>query len=221
MRDVTRASAALSWPNRITLMRLLLVAPFVVLVQQHHARPVFRHLALGIFLVMAVSDVLDGYLARRTGHTSRLGAILDPLADKTLIMCAAALLSLPHSAVAGTRLPHWVVVLIVGKDLWVIVGFVVVFLLTGRVRVMPTRAGKLCTAGQLAMVTAVLISPDINRLALSAGTALGAGTALARGLWWATGALSIAAVVSYTRLGLGFVAEADRGGGNGPDATLP
>lgn len=215
MRDVMRPWAALSWPNRITLMRLLLVAPFVVLMQQHHARPVFRHLAMGIFLVMAVSDVLDGYLARRAGHTSRLGAILDPLADKTLIICAVVLLSLPHSAVRGTRLPHWVVVLIVGKDLWVIVGFVVVFLLTGRVRVMPTWPGKLCTAGQLVMVAAILVSPDINHLATAAGTAL------AKALWWATAALSVVAVVSYTRLGLLFVAEADRGQHNGPAAASP
>ena len=175
----------------------------------------FRHLALRIFLVMAVSDVLDGYLARRPGHTSRLGAILDPLADKTLIMCAVVLLSLPHSAVAGTRLPHWVVVLIVGKDLWVIVGFVVVFLLTGHVRVMPTWPGKLCTAGQLVMVAAVLVSPDINRLAPAAGTAL------AKALWWATAALSVAAVVSYTRLGLLFGAEGDRGQHDGPAAASP
>jgi len=199
-----RPWAYLSWPNRLTMLRLLLVAPFVVLMKHQQVRPPLRHLALGIFLFMALSDLVDGFLARRLGSSGRLGAILDPLADKALIVCAAILLSLEHSHVRGARLPDWVVVMIVGKDLWVVVGFIVVFLLTGKVRVMPTLPGKMCTCGQLVMVTAVLLSPDLNAL----GPPI--GTWLARGLWWSVGGLCLLAAVSYTRLGLAFVAEADQ-----------
>jgi len=194
----------LTWPNRITLVRLMLVAPFVMLMQRQQATRAYRYVALGIFVAMALSDLLDGVLARRLKRVTRLGAILDPLADKTLIICAAVLLSLPGSAVAGARLPHWVAVAIVGKDLWVLVGFIVVFLLTGSVRVQPTRFGKACTAAQLAMVLAVLLSPDLGLIGSNAGYHL------ARALWWAVSALCVLSVVSYTRLGLSLLAEADR-----------
>jgi phosphatidylglycerophosphate synthase len=96
------------------------------------------------------------------------------------------------------------VVLIVGKDLWVVVGFLVVFILTGRARVAPTRVGKMSTCGQLMMVAAVLISPDLNRLCPQAGSWV------ARVLWWAVAGLCLLAAITYTRLGLTFVAEADR-----------
>ncbi len=195
----------LSWPNRITLLRLLLVAPFVVLMQHHRQHPACRYAALVIFLVMAFSDALDGVLARRLRQKTRLGAILDPLADKALIICAAVLLTLSQSAVPEAHLPPWVAVLVVGKDLWVLVGFVLVFMLTSKVRVMPSRLGKACTAGQLAMVTAVLVSPDLNRLGADFGT--WAATVL----WWAVGGLCLLATVGYTRLGLSLVFEADQG----------
>lgn len=201
---LTRPWAYLSWPNRISLLRLLLVAPFVVLMGHQQSRGLFRYLALGIFVFMALSDLVDGFLARRLGRSTRLGAILDPLADKALITCAAILLSLEHSHVRGARLPDWVVVLIVGKDLWVVVGFLVVFLLTGRVKVMPTMPGKMVTCAQLMMVTAVLISPELNAVGLPVGTWV------ARVLWWAVGGLCLLSVISYTRLGLAFVAEADQ-----------
>ncbi len=207
---VTKPWRALNWPNRISLMRLLLVAPFIVLVlnQNHPEWEWARRAALGIFVVMALSDFLDGMLARRMNLKTRLGAILDPLADKVLIICSAVLLSLPDSAVydrgAEFPLPNWVVVAIVGKDLYVIAGFIVIYLVTDRFRVRPTIAGKACTFGQLVMVVAVLAAPDLNRLAG------GAGTWVAIGCFWIVAALVVLAVVSYTRLGLSFVAEGQK-----------
>jgi len=194
---------ALSWPNRISLLRLLLVGPFIVLLLNQPAWPRARHAALAIFLVMAFSDMADGMLARRLNQKSRLGAILDPLADKTLIVSAVFLLSARSLAPAGAAdltLPNWVVVAVVGKDLWIVVGCLVIYLVTDRLRVLPTRAGKLCTAGQLVMVGYALVAPDAEKLAAGAGFwgVQGASAAVA--------ALSIAAIISYTRLGLSFVA---------------
>lgn len=202
--DITKPWAYLSWPNRISLLRLLLVAPFVVLMGHQQSRALYRYLALGIFVFMALSDLADGFLARQLGRTTRLGGILDALADKALITCAAILLSLDHSHVLGARLPDWVVVLIVGKDLWVVVGFLVVFLLTGKVKVSPTLPGKMVTCGQLIMVTAVLVSPELN------ASGLPVGTWLARVFWWGVAGLCLLAVVTYTRLGLALVAAADQ-----------
>jgi len=196
----TKVWATLSWPNRISILRLLLVAPFVVLLMNQSQWLFSRRLAMAIFIVMAVSDFVDGRLARRLNMKTRLGAILDPLADKVLIICSVVLLSLPDSAVAGARIDNWIVVAVVGKDLWVILGFLVLYLVTDRLVVRPTRFGKACTFGQLVMVGFVLIAPDLNALSPN----LGARVATATG--WATVGLCALAGVSYTRLGLSVIA---------------
>ena len=100
---------ALTWPNRISLLRLLLVWPFVLLLLNQRELGWARHAALGIFLVMGVSDFIDGLLARRLNARTRLGAILDPLADKVLIVCSVVVLSSPTVAPGGLALPNWVV----------------------------------------------------------------------------------------------------------------
>lgn len=191
--------SSLNWPNRISLMRLLLVAPFVVLLKNHQETPAARYVAIGIFVVMALSDMLDGILARRLNARTRLGAILDPLADKVLVICAVVLLSLPDSVVKAAPVPDWVVVFVVGKDLWVIIGFVVLYLATDRFLVRPTAAGKVCTLVQAAMISLVLLAPDINRIQPELGTIL------ARSCFYIVVASCLAAGASYTRMGLGVV----------------
>jgi CDP-diacylglycerol--glycerol-3-phosphate 3-phosphatidyltransferase len=203
MKHVKRiASRYLNWPNRISLMRLLLVPPFVILMTHQNdpgRQPLFRLLALGLFCLMAASDWLDGYLARHKGMVTRLGAFLDPIADKALIIAAVVPLSLPHSAVPGLELPDWVVVAIIGKDLWVVIGFIVVTLITGKAHVRPTLFGKMCTTVQLAMVAVVLASPELDRLAANLGRYA------AMTLWGVVCTLSVLAVISYTRIGLVFI----------------
>lgn len=193
--------SSLNWPNRISLMRLLLVAPFVVMLKNHQEVPAARYLALGIFIVMALSDMLDGILARRMNARTRLGAILDPLADKVLVICAVVLLSLPDSVVKAAPVPDWVVVFVVGKDLWVIIGFVVLYLVTDRFLVRPTPAGKVCTLVQAAMISLVLLAPDINRFQPELGSKL------AQGCFYVVVVSCLAAGVSYTRMGLGVVLQ--------------
>jgi len=205
-RSKTRGSKfalwrALNWPNRITLLRFALLPPFIVLLLRQPGENASRFAALGIFLLMAMSDFLDGVLARRLRARTRLGAILDPLADKLMIISAAVLLSLPEYAPPGARLPDWVVVAIVGKDLWVIVGFVVVYFVTDRFRVRPSFFGKACTVGQVIMVVSVLSAPEVNQLSS------GVGSWAASVAGWAVAALCALAIISYTRMGLGFVIE--------------
>ena len=193
---------SLNWPNRISLLRLLLVAPYFILVlnQNDPDWRLARYGALVIFVVMALSDALDGYLARRMDLRTRLGAILDPLADKVMIVCSAVLLTMPYSCVTAAPLPNWVVVLIVGKDLWVVLGFLVIYLVTDRFCVRPTAAGKVCTAVQSLLVGLTLLAPDLN------GLREGLGLLLARGAAWATAGACVLAAVSYGYLGLTFLA---------------
>ncbi len=197
---------ALNWPNRISLVRLFLVAPFILLVvnQQDPQYPWARHAALGVFLVMGISDAIDGLLARRYNLRTRLGAILDPLADKILITCSVIILSLEYSSVPGMRLPSWVVLAVVGKDVYVVLGFIVLYLVTDRFRIQPTMAGKASTAGQVLMVVTVMLSPDINQVAP------GYGTMLAKTCIWAVVVLVGLAAISYTLLGVAFVSEGQK-----------
>lgn len=211
-RNGFRLWKSLNWPNRISLLRLLLVAPFVLLMMNQAALGAMaRYGGLGVFVAMALSDFVDGQLARRLNLRTRLGAILDPLADKVLIICSTVLLSLPGTAVQGYQIPSWVVVAVVGKDLWVLLGFVVVYLVTDRFRVHPTWAGKFATFGQLVMVIAVLVGPDLDRVAAPFGAWL------AQTLMVAVAILSILAVISYTRLGLLYVVSEQKPLHDGPE----
>ena len=202
--DLPTPWASLNWPNRITLVRLLLVAPFIALLLNQDTLPQARHLAMLVFVVMAVSDLIDGILARRLHQRTRLGTMMDPLADKVLIICSVVLLSIPETAVPGAKISNWVVVAVVAKDLWVMLGFLVIYLVTGQIHVHTVRAGKVSTCGQLVMVALVLVAPDLNDLVS------GVGSRLASVAGWAVACLSVVALISYTRLGLGLVAESDR-----------
>ncbi|MCE5324798.1 MAG: CDP-alcohol phosphatidyltransferase family protein [Planctomycetaceae bacterium] len=205
MNTAARPWGSLSWPNRISLLRLLLVAPFIVLLlnQGQSGWPWARHVATAIFVVMALSDVVDGFLARRLQQKTRLGAILDPLADKILIISSVLVLSQPAKAASDAVLPNWVVVAVVGKDLWVVIGFVVVYLVTDKLRAEPSLSGKLCTLGQLLMVGFVLVAPELD--ALVPGWTLGGW--IVRCLTYAVTALAALAVISYTRKGLRTIAQ--------------
>lgn len=115
----------LGWPNRITLARLLLVGPFAVcmLNLDDQGKTWLRWLTIGIFVVMALSDLLDGYLARRLHDESPLGRFLDPLADKLLITSAVLILGAvgiqnpPGDTTEPWLLPNWVVIAAIARDL--------------------------------------------------------------------------------------------------------
>ncbi|MCP4711176.1 MAG: hypothetical protein GY869_21360, partial [Planctomycetes bacterium] len=156
--------------------------------------PWSRYAALAIFLVMAASDALDGYLARKLNCASLLGAFLDPLADKLMIVSSCLLLSAGPSAIHGLELPSAVVVIIIGKDLYTILGFVIVYLITNEVTIVPARAGKLCTAFQIAMVTGILISPNV--MVVFAGFKY-----VVIALWWSAAAFAVITTITYTRNG--------------------
>jgi cardiolipin synthase len=129
-------AGALTLPNALTLLRLVLAPVFLWLYATGDVRR-----ALPVFAVAAASDLLDGLAARLLRQHSRLGEIMDPIADKLLAFCALVAL-----AWAG-RLPVWLPALVVGRDAVIVAG---AFLLQAmgvarRLRVIPTRAGKYAT----------------------------------------------------------------------------
>jgi CDP-diacylglycerol--glycerol-3-phosphate 3-phosphatidyltransferase len=172
-----------------------------------HIRYLIRYSAVAIFFLMAVSDGIDGYLARKNGEATRLGAFLDPTADKLLITSASLLLASHHAGVAGFILPPTVVVLIIGKDLLIFLGFLIIYFLTGKVRVVPVFAGKASTALQLSMVAAILIAPEVASI-------FNGWVYFVRVLWWSAAAAAVLATLVYIRAGSKFIEQYEQHNGH-------
>ncbi len=133
--------------NGLTILRILLIPVFVSLLL--YRRPGF---ALVTFALAALTDLLDGYVARSSGLQSRLGAFLDPLADKLLL--TASFVTLTFLRV----LPTWLTVVVISRDLILIGGAVLIHMLGVRLYPRPTRAGKLATFFQVLTVLSGLLS---------------------------------------------------------------
>ena len=147
--------------NKITILRILLV-PFFVVELLYFLRTgleAHRVAALVCFGVAAGLDGVDGFVARRFNQKSELGAILDPLADKLLLVSGVVVLSCNHSVWLG-QIPLWLTGTILGRDLLILIGIGLVRFITGRVVVRPRGAGKLATVLQMTVVLWVLLQWD-------------------------------------------------------------
>lgn len=135
--------------NQLTMLRMGLVPVFVLLTLGRQF-----NWALVVFTVAALTDALDGWVARHSGKSTRLGAMLDPIADKLLAGSAYVLLT--WGGVASCVLPVWLTVTLLFRDAMLVVGVVVVNLTMGPVEFPPSWLGKLSTALNVATGAAVL-----------------------------------------------------------------
>jgi CDP-diacylglycerol--glycerol-3-phosphate 3-phosphatidyltransferase len=144
--------------NKITILRILLIPFFVVetLYYVETGNEVHRLLAILSFAVTAILDGVDGYIARRYSQISELGKILDPLADKLLLVSGVVVLSFDNSPYLG-RVPLWLTGIIIGRDLLILIGVVVVRLTVGSVTVHPRVMGKIATVFQMVVVSWILL----------------------------------------------------------------
>src|SRR5213079_2929560 len=138
--------------NKITVVRIVMIPAFVTMaiyygesIQRGQPLEWQRFAAIAIFLLAAVSDRLDGYVARRYNQRSTLGAILDPIADKGLLLSGIITLSIsnwsqvdPHYG----KFPAWFPVLVISRDAVILFGSAVLHILNGKVRVRPSWTGK-------------------------------------------------------------------------------
>ena len=153
--------------NKITVVRILMIPAFVVMaiyygqsVQRGEPLEWQRFTAITIFLIAAVSDGLDGYVARHYNQRSSLGVILDPIADKGLLLSGIITLSISNWSDIDPdygKFPAWFPVLVISRDAVILVGAAVLYLLNGKVQVKPRWSGKVATVSQMIAIGWVML----------------------------------------------------------------
>jgi cardiolipin synthase (CMP-forming) len=162
-----KARSSMTTANKITIVRILMIPAFVTMaiyygqsIQRGAPLEWQRYTAIAIFLLAAVSDGLDGYVARRYNQRSSLGVILDPIADKGLLLSGIITLSITNWSELDPdygRFPAWFPVLVITRDVVILVGAVVLHLLNGRVEVKPNWTGKVATVCQMCAIAWVML----------------------------------------------------------------
>ncbi len=137
-------------PNVISMLRIALVVPVAWMMTEHR-----YGVALWLALIAGLSDALDGWLARQFGWRSRLGAFLDPAADKLLLMTSYLVLAIMH------RLPWWLALLVLGRDLVILGGALGYRLLIGPFTAQPRRLAKMCTLVQILCILLELMRSSV------------------------------------------------------------
>ncbi len=140
-------------PNIISLLRIALVWPILLALQRHNYA-----LALGLFLVASISDGLDGWLAKRFNWSSELGKVLDPVADKLLLMAVFLVCTWQG------LIPHWLTVAAVARDVMIGLGSVAFLIGWGPLRGRPMLASKINTLLQLSYVLLIIIQAGFGVL---------------------------------------------------------
>lgn len=143
--------------NILTLLRILLILPFMYLVRQGRLG-----LALAVFLLAGVTDIADGYVARTFRQQTDLGRLLDPLADKLLTTAAFVAMAIPRAGFPS--IPIWLAVAVVARDLVIVLGSLVVYLVTTFKEFTPSLLGKANTFLELGLITCFLIFHTVQRL---------------------------------------------------------
>jgi cardiolipin synthase (CMP-forming) len=169
-------------PNWLTVLRILLIPVFVSLLV--YRRP---GTALAVFCLASLTDLLDGYVARRGGSQSRLGAFLDPMADKLLLTASFVTLTYLRA------LPFWITAVVISRDVILVLGAVLIHMTGGAIAPAPTRAGKLSTFFQILTVLVAMLTPYLQ------------ARPVLRVTIWITAAFTVFSGLQYITRGMGFL----------------
>jgi len=151
------SSRIVTLPNILTIFRMVLIPVFVTLV--FYQRFTW---ALSVFVVAGVTDFFDGLFARRFDQRSSLGTILDPVADKLMMVTAFVVLSLrsvyPHPIPSHLPVPFWVTVTVISRDVFIVVGAAAINIMTGFRGFRPSWLGKISTTVQIVAIALILFA---------------------------------------------------------------
>lgn len=173
----------MNFANKISTFRILSVPFFIAsLIYYSPERSYLRFVTLGIFLLGVISDAVDGYIARRSKQYSKAGLILDPLGDKLLLMSAFIFLTLKNEF--PLHFPLGVTFIVVTRDIIILLGTLVIYIVKQDIDISPTRWGKLTTTFQMCSVIAVLLQLRFSPM-----------------LWWIAVFFTIISGLDYVRRG--------------------
>jgi len=149
-------SPLLTLANILTITRMILIPVFVSCVFYHQLI-----LALAVWVVAGLTDLLDGLLARTLSQQTSLGTILDPMADKLLLTTAFVVLSM--SSFGFQPIPFWLTTAVISRDVFLVLGALLIFMTTGFGRFRPSLPGKITTFVQLTVITLFLAANIFGR----------------------------------------------------------
>jgi cardiolipin synthase (CMP-forming) len=154
------SSRIITVPNLLTIFRMVLIPVFVSLL--FYQRFV---LALVVFILAGITDGLDGLLARRFDQKSQLGTILDPIADKMMMITSFIVLSMrsvfPQPVPSHLPIPFWVTVAVISRDVFILVGAAAINIVTGFRGFRPSLLGKINTTVQIVAIGAIMLAASI------------------------------------------------------------
>ncbi len=158
---LAHVAGAMTTANKITIGRIVMI-PFFVLMALYYGRSVahghpqewMRLTAIAIFVVAAASDGIDGYIARRYNQMSKLGTVLDPIADKGLLLAGVITLSVSNWQY---EFPLWFPVLVIARDVAIVTGVIAVHFINGDTRVSPSWMGKTATVAQMIAIGCAML----------------------------------------------------------------
>lgn len=150
--------------SKVTICRLAGIPGFILLtlyylgsIRAGTPSDAFRYGAAAFFALIALTDALDGYLARSRHEVTRLGRILDPIADKALLLSSVILLTRPSLPELQPQFPVWFALLVISRDVFLIAGALLLRGLIGRVEIQPHLSGKAATLVLMMTTLAVLL----------------------------------------------------------------
>jgi cardiolipin synthase len=154
------SSRIVTVPNLLTVFRMVLIPVFVSLL--FYQRFI---LALCVFILAGVTDGLDGLLARRFDQRSQLGTILDPIADKLMLVTSFVVLSMrsvfPQPLPTHLPVPFWVTVAVISRDVFILVGAAAINIVTGFRGFRPSLLGKINTTVQIVAIAAIIFAASV------------------------------------------------------------
>lgn len=137
--------------NKITIARILLIPFFIAFILYSKLS-----LALIVFLIAVISDAVDGYIARKWRQKTKSGAMLDPIADKILIISAFVCLIFVKDLPYAVRFPPYVPIIVISRDALILLGTVIIYMLKGDIEIKPSPLGKITTFLQMLTVIFIL-----------------------------------------------------------------
>lgn len=149
-------------PNWISVFRVLLVPVFLGSLFYWNLENIhYRYFPAALFLVAALSDALDGFIARAWNQKTRLGILIDPLADKILLVSAFIALTFLSGIPQNVKIPVWLTLIVISRDILLTLGAVIIHAIRGKFDPCPNFLGKLTTFFQMILVIALLVGAHV------------------------------------------------------------